>query len=452
MSVISSVKIETENSLKDVSSVTVRRVFQEGADDVYGLFLEGAFVTSKKVYRIDFYHNKLHFDRAPVSAIRPRDIADRNGLKFSHLKAAIRGLASLGENTYSFRAAINLIAVPPEAVVDVYIVAGDSFEKTKIASIQVSRKPLEANHRLPWSPLLLTSMGRSGTTWFMHLLREHPEIYVHEEYPHELLMMQYWTNMLVSLTTPLEADRLYDKWEMRDMKGQTVSPHVYYRRGVLNPETFRYLGSDYVCRMADFCLQSIEQAYKTIIDYSHAHGQTQTSWERVRFVSEKGLLYKDLYKEICPGTKHVFLIRDIRDNIVSSKAFNRKTGRKGFGEATARNDREFVENRCAIFNQRFAEYEACRGEAHFVRYEDMIADPKGMLKRVLEYLGLDNSEAVVSEMVRRASQDNEEMRQHKTTEKTAATAGRWKRDLAPDLQELCLELSAPALKAWGYEV
>lgn len=453
MSIITDCQIEILDTPSIISGVTINRVDPEFSNDIYALFLEGVVsCRDSKVHRIDFCSNELQFDRALTSELSVNNLVDKRGFKFDHFKAMLTNYFTSDTTNYAFKAAINLIAVPANTVIDLYAVSGLNNKKIKIASVSIKRKPLSIQHQTNWQPLLLTSMGRSGTTWFMHLLREHPEIYIHEEHPHELLMMQYWINMLVSLTSPLESDRLYDKWKIRDLKGLSVRSNVYYRKDVLNSQTLKYLGSAYIEQFADFCLNSIEQAYKTIIDYAYSQALTQSPIGKVRFVSEKGLLYKDLIKELYPQSKHIFLIRDIRDNIASSKAFNVKTGRKGFGEEKAKDDNEFVDIRCKQFNQRFAEYDACKDMAHFVRYEDMIDVPHAMLKGVLEYLELDNSEIVIKEMIERASKDNKDMQNHQTSDQVVSTSGRWKRDLTPELQSLCLEISETALRDWGYEV
>lgn len=452
MSLINNCVIEMAGSAGPVKSTVFNRVKSDIADDIYALFVEGVVITNGvKVHRIEFCLNELLVDRVLTSELVTDDLVDRRGLKFEHLRAYLKGRLS-GSKSFAFKAGVNLVAFPSDATIDAYAVCGEQSEKYKIASIKVQRNRLSPPVRQDtWRPLLLTSMGRSGTTWFMHLLREHPELYIHEEYPHELLLIQYWTNMLVSLTTPLEAERQYDKWKVRDLSRHAVLPNVYYRKDVLNSDTLRYLGSSYVEELASFCVSAIDNAYRTIINHSWENGATSAPLPGVRFVSEKGLIYKNLIKELYPGSKHVFLIRDIRDNIASSKAFNAKTGRKGFGEELAKDDKDFVRLRCEQFNQRFAEYESCRQMAHFVRYEDMINTPHVMLKDVLSYLGLDNDDDVVAGMVDRASKENQDMKQHQTSSKVSSTAGRWKTDLAPELQDLCLGFSSSALKAWGYE-
>jgi len=452
VSVIKDCAIQFCEKPKGIKDVVINRVALECADDIYALFLEGV-VTCKeiKVHRIDFCLNELHFDRTPTSLLGQDDLVDRRGFKFGHLKAMLKGVIGHSD-AYAFKGVVNLIAVPANAIVDIYAVAGENNQKLKIASVKVERKAIIPSFQSSWRPILLTSMGRSGTTWFMHLLREHPEVFIHEEYPHELLMIQYWTNMLVSLTTPLESDRLYDKWKIRDLRSQTVKSNVYYRKDVMNTRTLKYLGSSYIEEMAEFCVSSIDKAYQTIVENSYENEMTRSPMSGVKYISEKGLIYKDLIKEIYPGSKHIFLIRDIRDNIASSKAFNEKRGTKGFGEEKAKDDADFVRLRCSQFNQRYAEFKGCEEMAHFVRYEDMVNEPNAMLKSVLAYLMLDNSDEVVDEMIARASEENVDMKQHQTSEKKTSTTGRWKRDLAPELQELCKETSCEALKAWGYEL
>jgi hypothetical protein len=88
--------------------------------------------------------------------------------------------------------------------------------------------------------------------------------------------------------------------------------------------------------------------------------------------------------------------------------------------------------------------------AYLLRYEDLVLDPAGTLRQLLDYLGLDDSDAVVDQTLKLA-QNASGSAQHMTAGKPAASIGRWRRDLSEELQLVCEEALDPVLGQFGYE-
>ena len=70
------------------------------------------------------------------------------------------------------------------------------------AAIRLRHQPVQSGFEPRLQPLMLTTMGRAGTTWTMRLLSEHPEIVVHRWHPYELRTARYWWHMLKTLSEP----------------------------------------------------------------------------------------------------------------------------------------------------------------------------------------------------------------------------------------------------------
>jgi hypothetical protein len=444
MSVINNISLTISSPLPStIRSCTIKRNVKEFSNDVFGLFLEGHIqATTGNLHRVDFYCEDLKFDRAMLGKDIDRSIGGTLADKL------IRKLFGNKPEKGRFEAAINLIELPPTTEIEVYGIVGADQDKYRVATINVDRAPLTPSYRAKRTPILLTSMGRSGTTWFMSLLREHPKVYVYEEYPHEMLMIEYYTNMLVALSSPISGDRLLDKWHLRDFQKRSVSPNVFYRNDVLDAGTITYLGNQYVRDLADFCLQNIDKAYDCLIE-NYAKTAKIENYNPVYF-SEKGLIYRSLVRELYPGAKQLFLLRDVRDNISSALAFNEKRGTQEFGRAAAKSDEEFIEQRCAIFNQRFNEYKKYRNRACLVRYEDLVKDPRKQIINVLSYLGLDNDENTVDEMFNKANESSKKMSFHKTSSESGSSVERWRVDLPREHREMCWEYASTALDGLGY--
>jgi hypothetical protein len=87
-----------------------------------------------------------------------------------------------------------------------------------------------------------------------------------------------------------------------------------------------------------------------------------------------------------------------------------------------------------------------------VRYEDVIVEPRRTLGQVLDHIGVDSSGPVVDGILDRADEENVHTASHRTSTDTAASIGRWRRDLDPHLRERANEVFAQLLPELGYEV
>jgi hypothetical protein len=71
-----------------------------------------------------------------------------------------------------------------------------------LARIQGRRRPMTRCCEPGIQPLMVTSLARTGTTWLMRLLAQHPEIVAHRSYPYEVAPLQYWMQFLGAITDP----------------------------------------------------------------------------------------------------------------------------------------------------------------------------------------------------------------------------------------------------------
>lgn len=171
------------------------------------------------------------------------------------------------------------------------------------------------------------------------------------------------------------------------------------------------------------------------------------------------------------------LVRDFRDMICSMFSFNKKRGYVGVGPQNAETDEDFVRLLRPRIGDLLAAYEERKDKAYLLHYEDLVLQPEDTLKRVLAYLKLDASKKTIDGMLKRASGEDTDLKttakrvlgkvlpdkikqgkalsgklqKHQTSGNAEASVGRWKRDLAPELQKVCDEALGDLIEKAGYE-
>jgi sulfotransferase family protein len=315
-----------------------------------------------------------------------------------------------------------------------------------IGRIEGERRPLGTGLDTAIQPLMLNTIGRSGSTWLAWVLSCHPEVIGYRPMEFETRVATYWTSVFQALAQPqgylsqlvtnnLESDR---RWWLGD--GATGSPDI------ADPPLEAWLGRDAVEQIAAMCQARIEAFFRQAAAAQEKPG--------ARYFLEKFLLEPvvlDLLKEIYGQAREVILVRDFRDVATSVLAFNRKRGYKAFGREHVDSDAEYI--RKVVFRQALGvqrRWEEQGDDAHLVRYEDLLTEPQQTLTKTFEFVGLDASSEVVDETLERATSDAPSMDHHRTARDPAATIGRWREDLSPDLIEACAELDH-VLEAFAYE-
>lgn len=195
------------------------------------------------------------------------------------------------------------------------------------------------------------------------------------------------------------------------------------------------------------CRQRIEAFFRQVAEMQGKPGAT---YFLEKFLSEPVVL--DLLGEIYPDAGEVILVRDFRDVASSVLAFNRKRGYQAFGREHVDSDADYI--RGVAHRQALGvlqRWEEQKEVAHLVRYEDLLTQPEQTLQGILEFIGVSASADVVAGTLERARRDSPSMDHHRTARDPAATIGRWREDLSPELIAACAESLDPILEAFGYE-
>jgi hypothetical protein len=323
------------------------------------------------------------------------------------------------------------------------IARGDGFH-TPIGKVRGRRQGLPAGDAEIIQPLMVNTIGRSGSTWLVWLLSCLNEAVAFSPWTRDPRVGTYWTGVLQGLARPqsylaqLVPGPLDERtwWlDREDLKSGLAG----------DPKLEAWLASEAVESIAAMCQTRIEAFYKWVA------GPTADP----RYFVEKFMPYQlapDLLTEMYPGAREVILVRDFRDLLCSVIAFNRKRGFEAFGRVATETDAQYVETRLLNSARDLLErWRALGDAAHLVRYEDLIQSPAATLGSLMEFLDIEPAEEQIAATLGRADSEAPNMDPHKTSDKISASIGRWERDLSPELIAVCGEVLDPVLTEFGYE-
>src|SRR5215218_4928153 len=319
--------------------------------------------------------------------------------------------------------------------------------RVKVATIGGERRALSTAYTPRLQPLLVTSLGRMGTTVLMRMLSAHPGVVAYDRPPYEARGGQYWLHVLKTLAAPTDASKQVGAPMEFHLEPLAAGGNPFYSASFAAwPEVEAWSGSAYVEEVAAFCQRSIDGWY-----LATAAAQGQAIAPLVYF-AEKHFpdAYPTLMRELYPAARELFLVRDFRDMLASMRAYNARKGFGDFGRETAQSDVTWLaELHRGVVALRDSWRD--RGEpGSLVRYEDLVRDPEATLPPLLASLGLDAAPETVRRLIAAAAPDAPELRGHATAGSPDASIGRWQRDLPPELLVAVEETFGDFLEEFGY--
>jgi LPS sulfotransferase NodH len=344
-------------------------------------------------------------------------------------------------DTAGYAGIVSTLLLEPEFMVSLVGVFDDGT-RVQLGAIYGTAAPLATDHEPLLQPLMVTTLGRSGSTALMHLVSQIPGVACGMRYPYELRLSRFWSHCLSVMTSPADhansaasdgfADNLF--WSGRN---PFHDPHA----GVLG----EWLATDHVRATATFVQLQLDAAYNAIAEES-GHGP-------VRFFAEKTVpdRYSWILRRLYPHARELFLVRDFRDMYCSIASFNRKRGYLAFGREQAESELAYIRKLAASAHAMHRAWTARSSTAMLIRYEALVEDPLPVLQAILEYIGLDESAADAEEIVERARSTEAALQDHRTTALANESVGRWRRDLPEPLREECARTLDESLALFGYE-
>ena len=300
------------------------------------------------------------------------------------------------------------------------------------------------------NPVVLTTLGRTGSNLLSGLLGEHPSIVAYEPQRVESRYASYWVQMFLSMSdkrsavNPLRQNELYSA-KKNILDEVNMDENIEKKRFSPQEIKYWYTGS-YINELRKFCFQSISQYYWKVSDLQNK--------KNVLFFCEKFLpdTFTEDFLRILPSSIEIFLVRDFRDMLCSIFAFNKKRETVQFGREEYTTDKEYVIQHVgpAVENMRRS-WRKRKKDSILVRYEDLILHTEKEIKRIFQYIGIDFSDDVVGKTRFQAERKMPEAQKaHMTSTLAEKSIGRYRNELTGEMTELCGRVFEKALKCFGY--
>ena len=362
-----------------------------------------------------------------------------------------RGLAHIGDPveegggvSCGFSFLVGCTAQPREFDLQLYAEFEDGT-RTRLAGIRGRRSQLRSSFEPTVQPLLVTTLGRSGSSVLVQALEGHPEIAAYHPFAADPRPAAYWSSVFRELSDPdssvrqLAHGRLPDRAERGWWLGG-AEPQESFEDDPLE----RWMGVDHVLSLAGYCQDRIESVYAKIGEES---GLVPGYFaEKARPDAITATL-----RELYPRSREVILVRDWRDVFCSMRSYSAIRGVQLFGRDRHGGDEEHLRALRAAIEELMRHRDAHRDRSHTVRYEDLVLDPQPTLAGVLEYLELEHGPELVAAICEPVHDSGPEGEAHRTTASGTRSIGRWREELGAELRSRCGEELGPLLAELGYE-
>ena len=417
----------------ELAGLNLQHPEQGGCEHGYSIPLAGWVVPARGApAEIHVSGAQRRLPRIPVSIRRP-DIAELHPRQPWAARAG-------------FAARLNTIQLPRRFRLGLSLLLEDGAG-VELGTIEGERAPLPSYEGAVHRPLLVTTLGRSGSTWLTWLLGQHPQIADYRSFEYESKVAAYFTETLRALTSPssyyqaIRGDIDNAGWWL----GR--EPRWALPWYASDDSIDEWLGGEYVEDLIDFFAGRVDALHCRLAE---ALGKAPGSY----VVEKLPPIYvaQRMISEIFPGAREIFLVRDFRDVVCSIFAFGEKRGKKWYWERESAGDEQVIGELVRDEVDGLLEAWAERGEdALLLRYENLVLRPEETLAEVLSELGLDARHETVARMIAEATRLDGQIRElHVTSPSPERSVGRWRRDLSPSLRRACDEALGEALETFGY--
>jgi glycosyltransferase involved in cell wall biosynthesis len=297
----------------------------------------------------------------------------------------------------------------------------------------------------PRGAFVSSPSGRTGTTWIVQLLGQHPQVLAHPPFGVEPRPASYWIEAAMALTEPGSYKRIlrpnmdHDRWWLGEWTDADRGP-------IEDPLMRRYLGERRSREIAAWAREQIVDFYRVV-----AEGQGKADADVFVEKAPMGRLRLELLGDLLPGTREIALFRDPRDTLCSILAYSERNPRAALVSTEPGTHDDFLEELAASFRGLLAECRERPEQTLIVRYEDLITDQMPTLRGILDHLEVESSDAIATAMVDTAAGGSDRLERHKTSGKAASRSiGRWERDMDPGLRSRSADAFRDVLADLGY--
>jgi Sulfotransferase family len=354
-----------------------------------------------------------------------------------------------------FHALVNLIGLETHTRLTLQVEL-ETGQRVPACTVTLDRDPLTTGYEPALAPLMVTTLGRSGSTWLMQILASHPEVVLFRRFPYESAPAKYWIHMLRLLTEPVNlAESAYP--DTFHQQRWWLGANPFHDERVYEQASLEaWFAGTHVESLALFTQRTIDDWYLTL---ARTQDQRTPAYFAEKHVRPNYI--PRLTWELYPRAREIFLVRDFRDMARSILDFDARRGFSGFGRPEGITDEQYLRGDLRdMARDLMQSWQGRRERAHLVRYEDLVARPREVVAGLLDYLGVDASEPTVEHVLAHGAEEvlslpgmsyeAAEIAAHRTVADLEATVGRWRQEPDGAVASLGEEVFGEPLAEFGY--
>lgn len=310
------------------------------------------------------------------------------------------------------------------------------------------------------SPIMLKTQARSGSTYFMQLLSNFPDIITTKVHPYEIRIAQYYAASYETLSSCADHENSSrPNFFHRDKGVKWIGANPFNNNGKSNNQ--KWIQEQYNPSLKDFFEQSIENYYQ--------HEACYQNKKNPKFFCEKAFYINraadnqdaNVMHALSSNCQDIYLVRDPLDILVSQIAFFRKN--QNFSIEAMKN---VVKNLAMHMNKMVLDYkksdiilkktsnslikkvEENKRTPYVVYYERLINDPSETLSKLSKHFKLNYDKKIINEIITEASNATE--KKHITSNSSQESIKRWEKELSPEIISFAKREMSEYIKVFNY--
>ena len=336
---------------------------------------------------------------------------------------------------------VSLLKVPANCRLQVHA-AAESGDHYLLKEENIHRKEIGKKGRTSdLQPLVVTSIGRSGSTWFQHILSQHPKIKAFESHNYEALLARRILQDVAETgnRAPVNPNKCGKGFTELFKDGEMKRKYLEKSEGIVE--------------------ERLRRAKKVISSYYKMAGAKKNTYDKLdgknkaKYFTEKNMRPRHLIKGIYENPKEIFLVRDFRDVVASMILANKKWNTQYFGRSKVKGNKEMIYRRAKKARGWILEPYKNADQKMLVKYEHLVNNQIKTIKKVLDYLELGDDAMDVKKLINKSKkqQTKKEKEKHMTSESTESSIGKWKNVLSAELSNASHNAFEEFLRVFEYD-